>query len=68
MSAHCETCGRFVPTDTHSIMVHGPRCVEQHRREQQAVLERIGLTPQQAAERLDQYLRPRRQADKAPLS
>lgn len=28
MSARCETCGRFCPTDTHSVKLHGRKCQE----------------------------------------
>ena len=41
MSAQCETCGRFVPTDTHSVKIHGPRCIAKHEANAKARIERL---------------------------
>lgn len=65
MSAKCETCGRFVPSDTHSVKIHGPRCIAKYESNVQAKIERIRkkqprpIEPQHTSEERTTYDDPR---------
>lgn len=41
MSARCEICGRFCPTDTHSVKLHGRKCQEADAKLREKQLQEI---------------------------